>query len=81
MPQVISVETKQAIITKIREEGLSVRAASEQFHVSFLPFHGFQSDSRLQVCAVSLSLSWHFCVQPPFSSTHRHGNVRSFSKP
>jgi transposase len=34
MAQTISVETKQTLIGKIRDEGMSVRAASEQFHIS-----------------------------------------------
>jgi transposase len=34
MAQAITIETKQTIVKKIREEGLSVRAASEQFQVS-----------------------------------------------
>lgn len=34
MAQAISLETKQTIIKKIRDEGLSVRAASEQYQVS-----------------------------------------------
>ncbi len=34
MPQIISNETKQTIMRQIRDEGLSVRAASEQYQVS-----------------------------------------------
>jgi transposase len=34
MAQAITIETKQTIIKKIRDEGLSVRIASEQFQVS-----------------------------------------------
>lgn len=34
MAQVFSIETKQTIVKKIRDEGMSVRVASEQYHVS-----------------------------------------------